>query len=269
MRSLSYALRASAIVWLVSGVPGSAEDRLPLLKVGSEIYSNVVVTSVTATDLYFNHAKGMSNAKLRNLDPDLQKRFGYSASKSGEAEVKQRIANTLFRVELASRAEAEAKAKADLLSSDAVSYDDGDPVVNKLYARSFRGRSPPQIMVEQWLTPPPNVEDKFVLVEFWASWADPCCQVIPHLNRLQAKFSNRLVVIGISDEPPEAIAEMKSPHLDYYVGTDTQARTRKAMAVEAIPHAILIDPKGIVRFEGVPDYLTEKDLAKLIEKYSE
>jgi len=32
---------------------------------------------------------------------------------------------------------------------------------------------------------------------------------------------------------------------------------------------MLIDPKGIVRFEGMPHYLSERGLAGLIAKYSE
>jgi len=34
-------------------------------------------------------------------------------------------------------------------------------------------------------------------------------------------------------------------------------------------HAILIDPKGIVRFEGHPGYLNYEDLASLLDKYGQ
>jgi len=36
-----------------------------------------------------------------------------------------------------------------------------------------------------------------------------------------------------------------------------------------IPHAMLIDPHGIVRFEGMPHYLEEKSLEKLMAMYSQ
>jgi hypothetical protein len=61
---------------------------------------------------------------------------------------------------------------------------------------------------------------------------------------------------------------MTSPHMDYSVGTDTQARTWNMLGIQGIPHAILIDPQNTVRFEGQPDYLTEKGLTNLIARYS-
>jgi hypothetical protein len=62
---------------------------------------------------------------------------------------------------------------------------------------------------------------------------------------------------------------MTSPKIDYYVGIDTQARTMRMVEVKGIPHAMLMDPKGIVRFEGMPEYLTEDGLARLIAKYAD
>ncbi|MDB6121822.1 MAG: hypothetical protein JWQ71_815 [Pedosphaera sp.] len=59
----------------------AAEEKLPMLKVGSEVYSNVTVTSVTAKDIYFTYPKGMGNAKLKNLEPAMQKHFNYDPAK--------------------------------------------------------------------------------------------------------------------------------------------------------------------------------------------
>ena len=53
-----------------------ADEKLPVLQVGSNTYSNVTVTVVTATDIYFTYAGGMGNAKLKLLSPDLKKHFG-------------------------------------------------------------------------------------------------------------------------------------------------------------------------------------------------
>ena len=107
-----------------------------------------------------------------------------------------------------------------------------------------------------------------VLVDFWATWCGPCRQSIPHLNGLAARFKDQLSVVGLSDESPEDIVKMKSPHIDYSVATDAEARSYRMVGVTAIPHAILLDPDGFVRFEGNPMYLTEDRLSRLISKYS-
>ncbi|HUR45407.1 MAG TPA: hypothetical protein VMZ27_05950 [Candidatus Saccharimonadales bacterium] len=58
-----------------------AEEKLPTLRVGTVLYSNVTVMKVTATDVYFTFNSGMANAKLKNLDPVMQKHFNYDAAK--------------------------------------------------------------------------------------------------------------------------------------------------------------------------------------------
>jgi hypothetical protein len=59
-----------------------ADENLPVLKVGSDVYSNVTITSVTPTDIYFSYANGMGNAKLKNLEPALQEHFHYHGAKA-------------------------------------------------------------------------------------------------------------------------------------------------------------------------------------------
>ena len=80
-----------------------ADEKLPVLKAGSEVYSNVTVTTVTATDIYFTYAGGMANVKLSQLDPALQKHFGYNPKKASEVEQKQTAANTQYHLQAINR----------------------------------------------------------------------------------------------------------------------------------------------------------------------
>jgi len=252
----------------ITALVARADETLPVLRVGTNVYHRVTVMNVTTTDIYFSYPGGMGNAKLKNLDAQLQRHFHFDAAKADELEKNQHEGNALFRAELASRKAAPSQPESTEEESAPSAGTAGDIVVPRLYARSFRGRRPPQILLEKWLTPAPDLNGKFVLLDFWATWCRPCRQSIPHLNDLYARFRNRLVVIGISDESEEAVRSMTSPHIDYSVGLDTQARTLRAAGVTGIPHSILIDPKGIVRFEGMPDYLTAEGLQRLMDKYS-
>jgi protein disulfide-isomerase len=88
------------VLGLITAVwPAHANEKLPVLKAGSEVYSNVTVTTVTATDIYFTYPNGMGNAKLKSLSPDLQKHFHYNPAKAGEVEQKQTAANTQYRIQ--------------------------------------------------------------------------------------------------------------------------------------------------------------------------
>jgi cytochrome c biogenesis protein CcmG/thiol:disulfide interchange protein DsbE len=142
----------------------------------------------------------------------------------------------------------------------------------KLWAKSVLGKKAPDFVVEKWLTAEPDRSGKFVMIDFWATWCGPCRKAIPELNAFQKKFADKLVVIGVSDETDEKVRAFKDPRLEYSSALDPKARMKKELAVTGIPHVILIDPKGIVRWEGYPllegEELTEKAVADVIEKYS-
>jgi cytochrome c biogenesis protein CcmG, thiol:disulfide interchange protein DsbE len=122
----------------------------------------------------------------------------------------------------------------------------------KLWAKSFLDQKAPELIVEKWLTKEPDRKGKFVLIDFWATWCGPCRKAIPELNALHKKFGDKLVVIGISDEPEAKVRSMTTPSIEYFSAIDTHAHTKKAVEVKGIPHVLIMDPQGIVRWEGFP-----------------
>src|SRR6267154_2756713 len=86
----------TAFIFLAVAFDVSADERLAVLKVDIDTYTNVTVTSVTATDIYFTCDKGMLNAKLKNLEPAVQKHFGFDPEKARHAEINQAQADAEF-----------------------------------------------------------------------------------------------------------------------------------------------------------------------------
>src|SRR5215469_16833971 len=74
-----------------------ADEFFSSLKVKGDVYTNVTVTTVTATDIYFTHIRGLASAKLKDLDPELQRHFHFNASKSAQVEKAQAEATVKFR----------------------------------------------------------------------------------------------------------------------------------------------------------------------------
>jgi len=90
-------MHIGAGIWLYligTTLVACADETLPVVKVGTEVYSNVTITAVTATDIYFTSAKGVANAKLKNLDPALQKHFKFDAASADAANTKQKADGT-------------------------------------------------------------------------------------------------------------------------------------------------------------------------------
>jgi thiol-disulfide isomerase/thioredoxin len=254
MRFLTLALIALSLLC------ARAEEKFPTLQVGKHTYTNVTITSVTGSQIYFMHARGIANAKLHDLSPDLQKHFNYNPAadvkpKAPEPDIRFRDFNTKFTPSN------EALAKS---SAPGASRDDLRVAIT---AKSFLHKAGPPLMIGKWLNGVPDSKGKFILVDFWATWCGPCRQAIPELNKFHAKFKDKIIVIGLSDETEEDVQKMNSPQIDYWKAIDTDRRTANFCGIHTIPHAMLIDPDGIVRYQGHPAQLTDTALERLIARY--
>jgi thiol-disulfide isomerase/thioredoxin len=73
------------------------------------------------------------------------------------------------------------------------------------------GDPAPSIKVSRWLKGEPvNVFNKgtVYVVEFWATWCNPCIAAIPHLSALSGKYEGKLIILGIN------VKEKKSTSID-------------------------------------------------------
>jgi len=91
-----------------------------------------------------------------------------------------------------------------------------------------------------------------VLLDFWATWCDPCKLEIPHLAEIYEKYRGRgLVVAGISIDGPESIAQVRGDvqqlRIPFPVLLDQETRVVAIYNPRRnAPYSVLIDRSGRV-----------------------
>jgi peroxiredoxin len=94
---------------------------------------------------------------------------------------------------------------------------------------------------------------KVVIVDFWATWCQPCKQSFPAYQKLATENSGQLVVVGISqdDDAKYIQAFLSETGAKFPVVWDDGKAVAKAYDPPSMPTAFVIDTNGIVRFVHV------------------
>ncbi|MDD5064073.1 MAG: TlpA disulfide reductase family protein [Phycisphaerae bacterium] len=112
----------------------------------------------------------------------------------------------------------------------------------------------PQIQIDQWITsPPPDLNGRVYVLEFWATWCPPCIQSIPHMIELADKYKDKSVpFIALSvDRSSEPVKKtVKDRNINYYVGMDNGLSAK--YSVRSIPSTFIIGQSGKVVWQGHP-----------------
>lgn len=89
---------------------------------------------------------------------------------------------------------------------------------------------------------------KYVYIDLWATWCNPCRKELPHLKRLSERFQDaQIVFLGLSIDNDKAkwkemLSEDELYGTQLYIGA--QSDFQKAYRIEGIPRFILLDKEG-------------------------
>ena len=103
--------------------------------------------------------------------------------------------------------------------------------------------------LDQSILPPSYWQDKFILVQVWASWCPYCQKQNVNLQILaeQTKNSNlRILTISIDQNPKNAIEYQKKYNYQFPMTMMTESLAKEIGKRRGIPETYLINPQGKV-----------------------
>lgn len=120
-----------------------------------------------------------------------------------------------------------------------------------------------------------DLRGRVVLVNFWATWCEPCKDELPALLKLKGELAGRpfeLVTVNYGEFPDKINQYLARAGIRLPVLLDTQNEVSKQWKVGGLPMTFLVDASGRVRYyvfgerawnEGEPRQLVEKLLSEV------
>jgi thiol-disulfide isomerase/thioredoxin len=96
--------------------------------------------------------------------------------------------------------------------------------------------------------------NRVILVNFWATWCEPCREEMPALQALQNKLVKaQVVVLAVNyGESPEKVQQfVQQVPVDFPLLLDRHMETAKAWQVRVLPTSFVLGQDGQIRYSAV------------------
>ena len=106
---------------------------------------------------------------------------------------------------------------------------------------------------------------KVVLINFWATWCEPCRAEMPSINKLRASLAGQpfaVLAVNLGENEQRIRRFMAQVPLDFTVLLDRDSAAAKAWRARVLPASFLVGPDGRVRYAVIGEYDWEQDAAR-------
>ncbi len=110
---------------------------------------------------------------------------------------------------------------------------------------------------------------KVVVINFWASWCQPCAAEAADLEQAWQQYApgGNVVFIGVDyvDTPPEALGYISQYHITYPNGPDLASKISQLFHITGVPETYIIDRTGKLAYKEIGPFSSLSSIVSVID----
>lgn len=138
---------------------------------------------------------------------------------------------------------------------------------NKALSQPKVGQQAPELKGFKMIsTDFPDLKNKFVFLDFWATWNSAEVKSLDHINTLAKRFKNKIVFLAVSDESEEQVRGFIQNNKWYnlFFGLDNEQNLHKNFTVKDSPVYYLISPENVILSTGISNEIRDSELDSIV-----
>ncbi|GAB4467126.1 MAG: TlpA disulfide reductase family protein [Burkholderiaceae bacterium] len=96
-----------------------------------------------------------------------------------------------------------------------------------------------------------DLRGKVVVVNFWATWCEPCVEEMPSLQRLREKLRGapfEILAVNYQEGAPRIRAFLQKVPVEFPIVRDTDGAVTRAWKARVFPSSFVVDGAGKIRY---------------------
>ncbi|HEU0199783.1 MAG TPA: TlpA disulfide reductase family protein [Burkholderiaceae bacterium] len=96
-----------------------------------------------------------------------------------------------------------------------------------------------------------DLKGRVVIVNFWATWCEPCIEEMPSLERLRARLAGQpfeILAVNYQEGPPRIRAFLQKVPVTFPIVRDTDGAVARAWQARVFPRSFIVDAAGKIRY---------------------
>ncbi len=130
----------------------------------------------------------------------------------------------------------------------------GDPIPPHLTVQTFDGK----------VYRLGDLRGRVVLINFWASWCDPCAEEAPYLQQAWEHFQGRddVIFLGLAwtDTDDKAQAYLARFGITYPNGPDLGTRWAQVFRIRGVPETYILDKQGRLAYIKIGPFTDAREI---------